>query len=247
MITSLLIAIALSAGGVPEIAPAADPRLFADPSAQATPSDYACTAETLAADRPCTFESDAAPAADPARQADANVEAALRIGDALCPRAARHPLDRGPDPEALRLCKKAFAERAGACAGDGALPLLDAQGRFAPGSRGCYMALSEALGKTRTVISASIVCCRCLAASKCPGAGERCNEDALSHLLSGAALACAQQSCADACKARIPVPPAAAPPPATQVPPPPPPFGTTGAPCLDSNRLEIPCPILRTY
>jgi hypothetical protein len=253
MITALLTALALSAGGVPEIAPAGDPRLFAEPSTQTVPSAYACTAETLAQDRPCTFESDAAAAADAARQADANVEAALRVGDALCPRVARHPLDRAPDPDALRLCKKAVAERAGACAGDGAVPLLDAQGRFAPGSRACYLALSEALGRTRTVISSSVTCCRCLAAGRCLPAADRCNEDALSRLLAGAALACAQQSCAEACRSRIP---AAAPPAAPErpqaAPQPPPvlllpaPLGG-GAPCLDPYRPEYPCPVLRTY
>jgi len=219
--------------------PAADPRLFAEPSADTSPTPYACTAETLAAGAKCIFESQAGPAADAARQAIENAQAAARLADGLCAKAARHPQEPIPDPEVLAACKRMFTERAMGCGADGTRPLVDSAGRFGEEFRVCYSAMGQVLARARTMAASSGPCCRCLVAARCIASGERCNQDALERTLEGPAARCAAESCADACRAQIPVSPGAAGPPSIAAPPPGPPM--RAPPCIQLNAQERPC------
>jgi hypothetical protein len=219
-----------------EPASAADPRLYAEPTADASATPFACTVQTLGAGARCMFESQAPAAGDAARQAVENAAAAAKLGDALCAKAARHPEDPVADPDVLAACKRSFAEKAMACGADGTRPLLDAEGRFAPEQRICYAALSDALARARTLASTAAPCCRCLAASGCVASGERCVAEARTRILGGAAAACASERCAEACSARIP---AAAPPPEPR--PERPARNRSPSPCFDPLAPETPC------
>jgi hypothetical protein len=212
----------------------ADPRLFAEPRADESPTPYACTADTLVSGTRCYFESTAPAAADPARQAVENAATAARLADRACQHAARHPLDPIPDPEVLAWCKRTFAEKAAACGADGSRPVLDGEGRFGGEFRLCYAALSEVLARAQTTARTSAPCCRCLVAEKCAASADRCNADALSRLLDGAAARCAEERCRDACRALVP-----APPPRQETSRTAPPKGP--APCFDPLRPEMPC------
>lgn len=194
-----------------EPATAVDPRLYAEPSADTSPTGWACTVETLASGAECVFESEAPAAGDAARQAVENAAAAAKLGDGLCAKAARHPYDPIPDPDVLSACRRSFTERAMACGADGTRPLLDAEGRFGAEFRVCYAALGGVLARARTMASTAAPCCRCLVASRCVTSGERCNADAISQTLDGPVARCAEQSCFDSCRAQLPLPP---PPPA---------------------------------
>ncbi len=232
-------ALAAAAARAEEPAPAADPRLFAEPHADEAPTPYACTVETLGAGAKCIFESTAPAAADPAAQAIENAAAAGRLADRLCGKAARHPLEPVPDADVLATCKRAFAEKATVCGTDGTRPVLDGEGRFGPESRLCYAALSEVLSRARTSAATSAPCCRCLVAERCAASGERCNADALGALLDGAAARCAQERCPDVCRARIPLPPVAPGEPSIAAPPPGPDVWRAHEPCGDAE--ELPC------
>ncbi len=232
-------ALAAAAARAEEPVPAPDPRLYAEPRADDSPTPFACTAETLAGGAKCVFESTAPSAADPARQAVENAAAAAKLADPLCRKAARHPLEPIPDPDVLAACKRGFAGRAMVCGTDGARAVLDAEGRFGPEFRLCYAALSEVLARARTMSGSSAPCCRCLVAERCASA-ERCNEDALAKLLDGAAARCAEERCRDACRAYVPLPPATPGPPSIAAPPPGPDvWRRSPAHCGDSK--EFPC------
>ncbi len=199
-----------------------DPRLYAEPRADDSPTPYACTVETLSAGARCVFESTAPPAQDRARQAIENAEAAGRLADRLCAEAARHPLDPIPDPDALAACRRAFAEKANVCGTDGTRAVLDAEGRVAPESRLCYAALSGVLARARTIAGASAPCCRCLVSARCAASADRCNANALARPLDDATARCADERCRDACRTFTPFPSphADAGPPSIAAPPP---------------------------
>ncbi len=237
----VVVAAALAAGLAQgeEPVPAADPRLYAEPHADESPTPYACTIETLGAGAKCVFESTAPAAADPARQAVENAGAAARLADRLCQKAARHPLDPIPDPDVLAACKRAFADKAMVCGTDGTRPVLDAEGRFGTEFRLCYAALSDVLARARTSAGTSAPCCRCLVAEKCAASAERCNADALSSLLDGPAARCAEDRCREVCGAYVPLPPAQAGEPSIAAPPPGPDVWRSPAHCRGSK--EFPC------
>jgi hypothetical protein len=185
---------------------AADPRLYAEPRADESPTPFACTVETLAAGSSCVFESAAPRAADPARQAVENAATAAKLADRLCPGASRHPDDPIPDPDVLAACKRSFAEKAMACGADGTRAVLDADGRFGGEFRTCYAALSGVLSRALTTARAAAPCCRCLVSEKCAPSADRCTGDALSRLLDGAAARCAEERCRDACRTYVAYP-----------------------------------------
>jgi hypothetical protein len=229
----LVTALAAALARAEEPAPAADPRLFAEPSADSSPTPYACNVETLSSGARCIFESLAPQASDPRRQAVENAQAAARLADALCAKAARHPQEPIPDADVLASCKRTFVEKAMGCGADGTRPILDEGGRFGPEFRVCYSAMSEALARARTMAGSSGPCCRCLVAAKCAASGERCNEETMMRTLEGAAARCAAESCREACRAHLPAPATASPARMPVVDPP--------SPCFDPLRLEAPC------
>lgn len=237
----LLVVVALGAtlATAEEPVPAADPRLYAEPSADASPTPYACTVETLGSGARCIFESQAVPASDASRHAVENAQAAAKLADALCAKAARHPQEPIPDPDVLAACKRAFAEKAMACGAEGGRPLLDGGGRFGREFRVCYSAMSEALARARTMTGSSGPCCRCLVAARCAASGERCNQESMMRTLEGPAARCAAESCAEACRAHLPVPPA--PPGAPSIAAPPPGPEMRDPPCVQLSAREKPC------
>jgi hypothetical protein len=251
ILTAVLAAAPLARGQEPKSA--ADPRLYAEPSADTSATGWACTAETLETGAECVFESQAGPAADPARQAIENAAAAARLGERLCRDASRHPWDPIPDPDVLAACRRIFAENAMACGAHGERALLDEAGRFGAEFRVCYAAMGEALSRARTMSRTSARCCRCLVGNKCLAAADRCNADAISRLLAGATAACAAERCPEACDARIPwdgggaqptpARPAEPPPspPVSRFPPPPETYFAPTSPCFDPIRMEQPC------
>jgi hypothetical protein len=229
----VLAALAAAAARAEDVKASPDPRLFAEPSVDGSPTPYACTVESLRTGTRCVFESQAGPAADVTRQAVENAQAAARLADGLCATAARHPHEPLADPDVLGSCKRAFAEKAMACGAEGARPLLDAEGRFAKEFRLCYAAMADALAAARLMAASSAPCCRCLVAARCVASVGRCNAQPFA---AGAGGACAIESCPEACSAFLPV----APPPAAE------PSGARSryeppVPCSDPLRLEAPC------
>ncbi len=204
---------------VPNVPPAADPRLYAPPSTNQGATAFACSVETLVSSAECILESAAAAAADAKAQARDNQALAASLSGWACAFAARAPGEPAPDREVLARCEKAFKERALSCGADGARPLLDGRGLFAPEARSCYAGLSEVLAQTRTMAFTSAPCCRCLAAAGCPDAG-RCNRDLTSGPLPARLAACLKERCGEACRSfRADPPPAGEP--AKPGPPPP--------------------------
>jgi hypothetical protein len=186
-----------------------DPRLYAPPSADRSPTSYACTVETMLSGAECVFEGQAPPAADPRRQAEENGRAAAALGDRACARAAKLASEPRADAGVLAACHREFAQRAAGCAADGSAPLLDAEGRFGAGARACYAAMVDVLAKARLMAAATGACCRCLVSGGCARGGEQCNRGLASGAL--AATRCMAAKCGDVCRAFLPAesPPAA--------------------------------------
>jgi len=199
----LLAALALPAP--PAEAQQPDARLYAPPSADPSPTTFACTVETLASGKSCVFEGQALPSADATRQAQENGRAAAALGNQLCARAAKLAAEPRADPDVLAACQRSFVERAAGCAADGSAPLLDAEGRFGGGARACYAAMSGVLARARFMASATGGCCRCLTAAGCARSGEQCNRGLAAGEGGGACMA---RKCPEACRAFAPDEPA---------------------------------------
>jgi len=193
--------LALATLALPAAAQQPDPRLYAPPSADQSPTTFACTVETLAAGKSCVFEGQALPAADATRQAQENGKAAAALGNQLCARAARLAAEPRADPDVLAACQRSFVEKAAGCAADGSAPLLDAEGRFGSGARACYAAMSGVLARARFMAAATGACCRCLVAAGCARSGEQCNRGLAAGEGGGACLA---RKCPEACGAFTP-------------------------------------------
>lgn len=201
----------LGPAAMAEDAPAVNPALFAEPTANPAPTAFACSIETLLKGVDCVFETDA-PVQDPTTQRSRE-NAALAAG--LAPRACAR-LSLGKDLDAV--CQADFRLAAQQCASENRRPLLDSRERFSPGARSCYFAMGEVLRKVVTLGAVAAPCCRCLAAKGCfQAGGERCLRS-----LGGAKPelpACAEKTCADACAplleaGRKPEPPGGSRPPA---------------------------------
>lgn len=185
--------------------PAADPRLYAPPSARPEASGFACSAETLVSGVDCIMESDAPAATATAAQAQDNRAVAAALATWACAAVSRPTPEATADPSVQAQCERAFKERALECGAAGARPLLDAQGRFAPEARACYAALGLVLAAARTQAAVTVPCCRCLAAARCLEAA-RCNGDLLSWPLPARAAACLREACPTACRSFQPDP-----------------------------------------
>lgn len=208
---AVLLSAAAARAEAPRPPPAADPRLYAPPSAREEATSFACSVETLVSGADCVLESDATPSTDTAAQAKDNQAVAASLSGWACAFAARAPGDPAADRGVMAQCERAFKARALGCGADGARALLDGRGLFAPEARGCYAALGEVLASARTMASVTVPCCRCLAEAKCLDA-DRCHKDLLGFSVPARAAACLQASCAAACRSFRPDP---APQPAT--------------------------------
>ncbi len=220
------VALALASAAAAQVDPGPPP-----PAGQvdASPTPWSCTVDTLLSGDDCVFETEARASANPEQQALENARAAARLADRACARASRPALEPVADPSVLAACKKDFVERAMACGVDGTHPLLDGRGRFAPGMRICYYAMSEVLARAKFMAETSAGCCRCLVRSRCARSGEQCNRDVSRNELQGSK--CIEGPCSDACRSFVPEPGPPQPPPGAdakcsdcpqQAPPPPP-------------------------
>jgi hypothetical protein len=199
-----------------------DPRLYAPPSPDRSPSAFACTVDTLLAGADCVFEGQAPAAPDARRQAEENGRAAAALGNRACARAAKLASEPRADPDVLAACHREFARKAAGCAADGSAPLLDADGRFGNGARACYAAMADVLAKARLMAAATGACCRCLVSGGCTRNGEECNRGLASGSLGPSR--CMAAKCGDVCRAFVPAE-APAGPPRSEAPPPPDPGG----------------------
>ncbi|MCM2333952.1 MAG: hypothetical protein NDI82_08375 [Anaeromyxobacteraceae bacterium] len=202
---ALLLAAVPAAALVPNVPPAADPRLYAPPSVQPEASHFACSVDTLVSGADCILESDAPAASNLVAQAKDNVALAASLSAWACNTAARAPGEPAADREVMAQCERAFKEKAQACSADGVRALLDVRRRFAPEARACYAGLGAALAATRTMAAVAVPCCRCLTAARCfPVA--HCASDLLVWPLPAKAAACLRESCASACRTFVPEP-----------------------------------------
>jgi hypothetical protein len=139
-------------------------------------------------------------------QASSNVRTLKDIGPALCTRAAKPPAGAVADKNLAAQCERKYADAAeDACGLEGAVPIIDAKGRFAPAARACYRQLSTVLQDTAMMATVASACCQCAARRGCPGAGESCHEHVAHQEVAGAALACLSNQCGEACSLVMPV------------------------------------------
>lgn len=194
-----------------------DPSFRAEPQADESATGWACTAQTLLEDSLCAFESSAEEAKDIPKQVSNNLAVVAALANAACASAARLSGEPQPDKVLADLCIRDFKAAAQRCANEGH-PLVDSEGRFAQSAQECYREMAEVLRKVRLMASISARCCRCMAASSCGEAADRCNRALTSP--TPRLPACAPAKCEAACSHFVE--------PASQVepeprPPPPPP------------------------
>jgi len=97
-----------------------------------------------------------------------------------------------------------------ACHLDGAAPVVDSKGRFAPSARSCYRGIARVLQDVNLMAAVGSSCCQCAAQRGCAGAGgERCYADLARQQASPATLACMAERCSEACTMVVPSPGAA--------------------------------------
>jgi hypothetical protein len=170
--------------------------LSAPPAPDSSPTAWSCTVETLISGKDCVFESEDAPSTDVAAQEAQNVRFAREMGASACGRVARS--GGKVDKRLSDVCQREFAAVAETCGLEGASPLVDGKGRFAPAARGCYLQLADVLHRTTFSAISSSQCCQCLAAS-CKAPPEKCYRDLSRATPDASELSCMQGTCAEAC------------------------------------------------
>jgi len=193
--TGLLLVLSVAAQSPKAPAPGS---LGAPPVADASPTAWSCTVETLSSGKDCIFESEASKSTDLAAQSEKNVRFLRELSPQACARAARS--SGKVDKVLVELCQREFSAVAETCGLSGEWPLLDAKGRFAPSARACYVALSEVLQKVSFAASTTSQCCQCLAAG-CKTSPDRCYRDLAKGTPDKAMRACLADTCAQECSA----------------------------------------------
>ncbi|MFP2929185.1 hypothetical protein ACLESO_29085 [Pyxidicoccus sp. 3LG] len=205
ILVSLLLLGSAPDGNAPALPPEA---LAAPPVADDSPTAWACTIDTLRAGKECVFEADLASVPRSADQDDANRKILQDVARALCTEAVGTARDGRSDATLTSMCAKRFTVAVDQCGLDGSAPVVDDKGRFAPGARSCYRALSSVLQEVQFMATIASPCCECAARNGCPGTGDRCYADVSQQLTSPSTLACLSNRCADACSLALPTPPA---------------------------------------
>jgi hypothetical protein len=209
LLLSLLLLGAAPEGNAPALPPEA---LAAPPLADDSPTAWACTIDTLRAGKECVFEAEASSSDAPNADLDSANQKLLReVGKALCTEAVGTVREGRPDAALTALCEKRYSAAVDQCGLDGTALVVDAKGRFAPGARACYRALSNVLQEVQLMATVASSCCECGARSGCAGTGERCYVDVSQQTAAPATLACLGQRCADACSLALPDVPASRP------------------------------------
>lgn len=143
----VLTLVVLAAGGEPQFKGGFPPTALNKPAAaEPAPSVYSCSTETLRTTHTCVFDGHPAASADPKAQAAANAAFVTQLGSTLCKqRLDKAMLEDGDKAPRLKACQERLKKVAPQCTLDGREGLVDAEGRFAPGAKSCYLAVAEAL------------------------------------------------------------------------------------------------------
>jgi hypothetical protein len=153
--------------------------------------------DTLISGKDCVFESeDGSASTDVAAQEAQNIRFARELATAACGRVARS--NGRVDKQLSQLCQREFSAAADSCGLEGASPLIDGKGRFAPAARACYLTLADVLHRITFTAMSSSQCCQCLASS-CKAPADKCYRDLARATPDRSALACIQGACAEAC------------------------------------------------
>ncbi|WP_164020187.1 hypothetical protein [Pyxidicoccus trucidator] len=187
-------------------APALPPEaLAAPPVADDSPTAWACTVDTLRAGKECVFEAALSTGSPNDGQDTANRKLLTDVARALCSEAVGAIRESRPDATLTALCERRYSAAVDQCGLDGTASVIDAKGRFAPGARACYRALSSVLQDVQTMATVVSPCCECAARAGCPGgSGDRCYSDVSQQLAPPATLACLNDRCSDACSMVLP-------------------------------------------
>ncbi len=154
--TALPVALALAAepfyaGGAPPQAINKSQHL------RTSPSEFACSIDTMLKGQACVFDAEAPSKAAPVNvqaQSKENQKAAAQVVRQACQQHAQKTakLSSGDKarPQAQAACEKAMAKHAIDCSLEGAEALLDAQGRFSSKAQACYFDMATAFQKLTT-------------------------------------------------------------------------------------------------
>lgn len=121
-----------------------------------SPSEYACSTETLLKGQACVFDAEGPTKAAPVdvqAQGRENQKAAAQVVRQACQQQAQKtPISAGANarPQAQLACEKSMARYAIDCSLDGAEALLDGKGRFSSKAQQCYFEMATALQKLTT-------------------------------------------------------------------------------------------------
>ncbi len=125
--------------------------LDSPPVADESPTAWSCTVDTLRAGKECVFEAELTPSRPNPEQASQNIRLVRELGRTLCSEAARpRSADARPDSALSSSCERKYTSATERCGLEGAVSIIDAQGRFAPAARACYRALAMVLQETQT-------------------------------------------------------------------------------------------------
>ncbi|MEW5855150.1 MAG: hypothetical protein AB2A00_40615 [Myxococcota bacterium] len=168
---------------------------------ESSPSPFACSAQTLLEDKPCTFESDAPGASDVTRQAEINAAEGLALGSKLCPQVSLPSSSAKPDARVVAFCQAQMQAATAVCGRDGTRALTDVKGRFTVESRVCYGAIRDVLRQVRQLSRSYAGCCQCLLANKCATSFDQCASEMSAGRPGSYAPRCFQGACASDCQA----------------------------------------------
>jgi|CXWL01.1.fsa_nt_gi hypothetical protein len=161
--TALPLALALAAD--PSATKQADPYYAGGAAPQAisktqhlrtSPSEFACSIDTMIKGQACVFDAEGPTRAvpvDAAAQGRENQKAAGQVVRQACQQhAQKTPLSQGANarPQVQLACEKSMARYAVDCSLDGVEALLDAKGRFSTKAQQCYFDMATALQKLTT-------------------------------------------------------------------------------------------------
>jgi hypothetical protein len=138
------------AGGVPPTP------LSANTVTEAPPAASACTIDTLKTSHTCVFDGRPAVSSDPKAQAAANQAFVSQLGVSLCKqRLETSTLDQPEKDARIKACTDRVRKISPQCALDGKTGIVDAEGRFAPLAKGCYLSIAEAVQRLDLPLMAS--------------------------------------------------------------------------------------------
>lgn len=128
-----------------------------------SPSEFACSVDTMLKGQACVFDAEAPPGAAPVNavaQSKENQKAAAQVVRRLCEHhAQKTPASAGPKarPQAQATCEKSLTPQVIDCSLDGTEALLDASGRFSPKAQKCYFDMATALQRLTTAAAMDTV------------------------------------------------------------------------------------------